>query len=106
MPPKLTLKLDTASLRNDVLNDPGQRSIADVPDKPAHEPSLDQNTINIDKDGNLQLIKSFQAIEFNNSGVNINQRNAITSPLATGLRCTTQCVGELTSALPVRLGQW
>jgi serine/threonine protein kinase len=84
MPPKLTLKLDTASLRNDVLNDPGQRSISDVPDKPAHEPSLDQNTINIDKDGNLQLIKSFQAIEFNNSGVNINQRNAITSPLATG----------------------
>ena len=84
MPPKLTLQLDTASLRNDCLNDLGQRSLADVPGKPAHEPSLDQNTINIDKDGNLQLIKSFQAIEFNHSGVNINQRNAMTSPLATG----------------------
>ena len=84
MPPKLTLQLNTASLRNDDFNDLGQRSRADVPGKPQQQPSLDQNTINIDKDGNLQLIKSYQAIEFNNSGVNINQRNAITSPLATG----------------------
>lgn len=85
MPPKLTLQLDTASLRNDCLNElDGQRSFANVPGKSTHEPSLDQSTINIDKDGNLQLIKSYQAIEFNTSGVNINQRNAVTSPLATG----------------------
>jgi serine/threonine protein kinase len=84
-PPKLRLQLDTASLAH---NDLGQRSIDNVLGKNLEgvdRGNLDQKTINIDKNGNLQLIKSYQAIEFNNSGVNINQtRNAVTSPLATG----------------------
>ena len=94
MPPKLTLQLDTASLRHHDLgtNHPS----FDGGDQEYHggqggqgkgnHPSLDQNTINIDGNGNLQLIKSYQAIEFNNAGVNINvnQRNAMTSPLTMG----------------------
>jgi len=41
----------------------------------------DDNSIEIGPSGTLKLIKSYQAYEFNNSGM---RRNAMTSPLATG----------------------
>ena len=93
MPPKLNLQLqlDTASLRQ--ASHPsgdgcgGGLNALDGLDASNTKGgnAINQNTINIDGEGNLQLIKSYQAIQFNNGGVNINhQRNAMTSPLTMG----------------------
>eukprot|EP00889_Picochlorum_renovo_P002082 jgi/Picre1/29112/NNA_004505.t1 len=67
MPPKLTLQVDTASIRADPAVKGGEQN--EVP------------SIEIGSNGTLKLIKSYQAFEFNNTGM---KRNAITSPLATG----------------------
>jgi hypothetical protein len=50
--------------------------------KPVYAPSIE-----IGPTGTLKLYKSFQAFEFNNSGM---VRNAMTSPLATGAAALQQ----------------